>query len=382
MKVAFKIAVRFLKSNIAQTSLIIVGIAVGVSVQIFIGSLIGGLQNGLIDKTIGNSSQITVKVDQGTFTNYKEIVDKIKEENVKYVVPVFDNNAILQVGSKSSSLLIRGLSINEADKIYDIKKSIKEGVVPTNDNEIILGIDLKEEYKLELNDEIALVDKSKNTILYKVVGFFDLGVSSINKLWGITTLKSSQTIFGQNEISALEIQVDNNKIFETDLIAKDIKKNLEENYLVSNWKEDNASLLSGLQGQSISSLMIQIFVMISVVLGISSVLAITVLQKSKQIGILKAMGLKNKMSLYIFIFEGLILGVFGATLGVLLGYLLSLSFTIFAVNADGTPVIDLFIDYNFIMISYIVAILACLVSSIIPARKSSKLNPIDIIRNN
>ena len=382
MKVAFKIAVRFLKSNIAQTSLIIVGIAVGVSVQIFIGSLIGGLQNGLIDKTIGNSSQITVKVDQGTFTNYKEIVDKIKEENVKYVVPVFDNNAILQVGSKSSSLLIRGLSINEADKIYDIKKSIKEGVVPTNDNEIILGIDLKEEYKLELNDEIALVDKSKNTILYKVIGFFDLGVSSINKLWGITTLKSSQMIFGQNEISAVEIQVDNNKIFETDLISKDIKKNLEENYVVSNWKEDNASLLSGLQGQSISSLMIQIFVMISVVLGISSVLAITVLQKSKQIGILKAMGLKNKMSLYIFIFEGLILGVFGATLGVLLGYLLSLSFTIFAVNADGTPVIDLFIDYNFIMISYIVAILACLVSSIIPARKSSKLNPIDIIRNN
>ena len=382
MKVAFKIAVRFLKSNIAQTSLIIVGIAVGVSVQIFIGSLIGGLQNGLIDKTIGNSSQITVKVDQGTFTNYKEIVDKIKEENVKYVVPVFDNNAILQVGSKSSSLLIRGLSINEADKIYDIKKSIKEGVVPTNDNEIILGIDLKEEYKLELNDEIALVDKSKNTILYKVVGFFDLGVSSINKLWGITTLKSSQMIFGQNEISAVEIQVDNNKIFETDLISKDIKKNLEENYVVSNWKEDNASLLSGLQGQSISSLMIQIFVMISVVLGISSVLAITVLQKSKQIGILKAMGLKNKMSLYIFIFEGLILGVFGATLGVLLGYLLSLSFTIFAVNADGTPVIDLFIDYNFIMISYVIAILACLVSSIIPARKSSKLNPIDIIRNN
>jgi lipoprotein-releasing system permease protein len=153
MKVAFKIAVRFLKSNIAQTSLIIVGIAVGVSVQIFIGSLIGGLQNGLIDKTIGNSSQITVKVDQGTFTNYKEIVDKIKEENVKYVVPVFDNNAILQVGSKSSSLLIRGLSINEADKIYDIKKSIKEGVVPTNDNEL----------DFEPTCKIALLSKTGTT---------------------------------------------------------------------------------------------------------------------------------------------------------------------------------------------------------------------------
>lgn len=382
MKVAFKIAVRFLKSNISQTVLIIFGIAIGVSVQIFIGSLIGGLQNSLIEKTIGNSSQITIKSTNITFNNYKEIISNIEDGSVENVLAVFDNNTLLQQNDKSSSLLIRGFDIDAGDKIYGIKDSIVEGTIPYKNDEIILGIDLKDEYSLELNSLISVIDKSKKTITYKVVGFFDLGVSSINKIWGITTLDSAQYIYGQGAVTSIEMQVNNKNIFDTDVIAKNIQKNLESDYTVSNWKEDNASLLSGLQGQSISSIMIQVFVMISVVLGISSVLAITVLQKSKQIGILKAMGLKNKMALYIFLCEGLILGIFGAFLGVVFGYLLSLMFTVFAVNPDGTPVISLYIDYKFIGLSFVIAVLACIISSIIPAKKSAKLNPIDIIRNN
>lgn len=382
MKVAFKIAVRFLKSNISQTILIILGISIGVSVQIFIGSLIGGLQNSLIEKTIGNSSQITINSSNIIFNNYKDIIANIEDERVENTLAVFDNNTLLQQNDKSSSLLIRGFDIDAGDKIYGIKDAIVEGTYPSKNDEIILGIDLKDEYNLELNSMISVIDKSKKTIIYKVMGFFDLGVSNINKIWGITTLESSQSIYGNSVVASIEIQVNNRYIFDTDIIAQNIQKDLASDYTVSNWKQENASLLSGLQGQSISSIMIQVFVMISVVLGISSVLAITVLQKSKQIGILKAMGLKNKMALYIFLCEGLILGVFGAFLGIVLGYLLSLMFNIFAVNPDGTPVIALYINYRFIALSFVIAVLACIISSIIPAKKSAKLNPIDIIRSN
>ena len=127
--------------------------------------------------------------------------------------------------------------------------------------------------------------------------------------------------------------------------------------------------------------MIQVFVLIAVVLGIASVLAITVLQKSKQIGILKAMGIKDSTSSLIFLFQGLLLGVLGGILGVLLGLGLSFSFTRFALNPDGTPVVPLYIDYGFIALSALIALASSTFAALIPARRSSKLNPIEVIRN-
>ena len=125
-----------------------------------------------------------------------------------------------------------------------------------------------------------------------------------------------------------------------------------------------------------------LFVLISVVLGIASILAIIVLQKSKQIGILKAMGIKNLDASFIFLFEGLILGIFGAITGIALGFGLLASFQTFAIDAStGEPVIPLFIDYGFIGLSALIAVGVSTLAALIPARKSSKLSVIEVIRN-
>jgi lipoprotein-releasing system permease protein len=388
MRLGFRIAVRFLKSNKGQTLLIILGIAIGVSVQIFIGSLIQGLQKSLVDKTIGNSSQITItsNADDAAITDYKQLLYKIQlsDSNIKNLSVASDHAAFLEHNGKSQSLLVRGLDLKQSDAIYNINDRIIEGTVPKKENEIILGIDLKDEYTIDLNDKVDIITPDRKLIACKVVGFFDLKVSNLNTGWGITSLKTAQTIFNTgNTVTSIEMQVADNAIFTTDKIATKLKAVLnQEDLKIVNWKAQNESLLSGLQGQSISSYMIQIFVMISVVLGISSVLAITVLQKSRQIGILKAMGIHNLSSSYIFLFEGLILGFFGALLGILFGLGLSFAFTKFAVNSDGTPIIDLFISLPFITLSGIIATIASVVAALIPAIRSSRLNPIDIIRNN
>ena len=388
MKLSFQIAVRFLKSNIGQTIIIILGIGVGISVQIFIGSLIQGLQKGLIETTIGSSSQITITSlrDDKQIIDYEPLLTKIEDadERITYLSPVLDNAAFLDYNGKSQSLLVRGFDLERADKIYGITDSIVEGTTPLNENEILLGVSLKEEYGIQLNDEINIITPDKRTILCKVTGFFDLKVARINDSWCITTLETAQSIFQSNKtISAIEMQVSDSVVFEADAITLNISNDLNNDTLkIENWKTQNEQLLSGLQGQSISSLMIQIFVMISVVLGIASVLAITVMQKSKQIGILKAMGIKSSKASLIFLFEGLLLGIFGSIVGISFGIGLAASFTTFAVNADGTPVIALFISPPFIALSGLIAILACVLASLIPARKSSSLNPIDIIRNN
>jgi len=385
LKISFKIALRFLKSTKGQTALIALGIAVGVSVQIFIGSLIQGLQKSLIDKTVGNSSQVTLSSDTSDrlISDYDSIVDNIKESDsrIKNVSVVSDSPALIKTDLKTYSVLVRGMNIDDSDKIYDLKDSIYEGKVPSNKFETLVGKDLKEELNLNLNDKIDLITNSGDVKTLIVTGFYDLKVASINKAWLITDLSSAKELFSTGDkITGIEMQITD--VFKADEIATVIGSNINRSDIkVDNWKDQNASLLSGLNGQSISSYMIQVFVMVSVILGIASVLIITVVQKSKQIGILKAMGIKDSQSSLIFLFEGFLLGLMGAILGVALGLGLSFIFTKFALNPDGTPVVELYINYNFIIISAVIALIASTLAALIPARGSSKLNPIEVIRN-
>lgn len=388
MRLGFKIAARFLKSSKGQTILIVLGIAIGVSVQIFIGSLIQGLQKGLIETTIGNSPQITVTsgTEDILIEDYGKIKGLIKDTDpaVTVVSEVLDNPAFFESGGVSQSMLIRGFDIESADGIYNLIERIEEGTYPRTEDHILIGIDLKDEYSLELYDTVSISTYDRNTVEMTVVGFFDLQVASINNGWGIVTIKRARDIFDSGEtVTSIEVKLDDDSVFLADEIADKMGFRLMKYEVdVTNWKAQNESLLSGLQGQDISSLMIQIFVMVSVVLAIASVLAITVIQKSRQIGILKAMGLRNSSTSYVFLFEGLILGIFGAIFGILFGLGLSVAFTKFAVNPDGTPVIDLYINYSFIALSGGIAVTASMLAALLPAIRSSKLNPIDIIRDN
>jgi lipoprotein-releasing system permease protein len=214
----------------------------------------------------------------------------------------------------------------------------------------------------------------------KISGIFKLGLGTANRSWIISDIKTVQNLTNKpNTSSSIEMQIQ--EPFEADVIASGIQNALKgEEIKILNWKIENEDLLSALDGQSISSIMIQIFVIISVSLAIASVLAISVVQKSKQLGILKAMGIKNSMAGQIFIYEGLILGVFGAILGTILGVGLIWMFTTFAVNPDGTPVVPVYVNYGFILLSMGIAVASAVISATIPGRRSAKLSPIEVIR--
>jgi lipoprotein-releasing system permease protein len=384
MKLAFKIAVRFLKSSKGQTALIALGIAVGVSVQIFIGSLIQGLQKSLINKTIGSSPQITLtsNTEDKTIENYREIIDKLKNKDSEIInlSVSADRPALIREESKNYSVLIRGMKLEDSDEIYNIKNRIYEGREPREEKEILIGRELQQELGVGLGEELEILSNSGQIQRLRVTGFYDLKVASLNKSWMITTLETAQNIFSLGDkVTAIEMQVE--EVFNADLIAEDLASGLDYNLKIDNWKAQNAELLSGLNGQSVSSIMIQVFVLVAVVLGIASVLAITVIQKSRQIGILKAMGIKDRTASLIFLFEGFLLGIMGAILGVALGLGLGYMFTKFALNPDGTPVVELYIDYGFIGLSAVIALLSATVAALIPARRSSKLNPIEVIKN-
>lgn len=386
MKLALNIAVRFLKSGKLQTLFIILGIGVGVSVQVFIGALISGLQKDLVNTTIGNASQITItSSDELPFSNYDALIDDILNADKRLVVatPNLNVAGTLLSDTNTAPVLVRGFELASANEIYDYESKLVSGRMPQNDQEIILGNYFIDELGLNLNDVLTIEIPTLTDKQLTVVGFYDFEVKQINELWAVANLSTVQSLKETTDVvDQIETQIKDTNYFDAQAIAPIILDAIGTEFVASDWMSNNASLLSGLQGQSISSLMIQVFVLISVVLGIASILAIIVLQKSKQIGILKAMGIKNTDASLIFLFEGLILGIFGAITGVLLGLFLLISFQTFAIDqATGDPVIPLFIDYGFIAISALIAIGVATLAALIPARKSSKLSVIEVIRN-
>jgi len=385
MRLALEIAWRFLSSAKRQTLIIILGIAVGVSVQVFIGSLITGLQDGLVDTTIGQSSHITLQhaEENELIDDYEGKIETIKTtvDNLEVASPVIDLGGILEKNETKKEVLLRGFDFSRANAIYAFDEKLTENSrLPEADDEIVLGIALMEELGVTIGEVIEF-DLFTDRVSLTVVGAFDFNVQQINRTWGLGSIQTLQNILDiPNQSTAIEMQIQ--KVFEAETLARVLDDQFQKDDLVTtNWMSENQELLSGLQGQSISSLMIQIFVIISVVLGISSVLAITVMQKSKQIGILKAMGIQNRDASLVFLWEGFILGIFGAIGGVLLGLGLSYAFQTFALNPDGTPVVPLTIDAGFILLSAMIALAASTLASLTPAIKSSKLTVIEVIRN-
>jgi len=380
---SFKVAVRFLKSGRTQTVLIVIGIAIAISIQIFVGLLISSLQKSLVDRTIGNSPQITVasSTDIITIRDWEGLVEGIEQLGLTRATSVSASaNAFVKNGSSNLPILMRGFNFESADRIYNIADSIYEGRPYQSRREVLVGRELGEELEANVGDKLAVVLPNGSVSTFTISGFYDLGVASINKTWVITNLQTAQRLFDfGNRVTSIEMTVDD--VFEADIIADKIEKALDnDDVKIENWKELNEDLLSGLNGQRTSSTIIQAVIILSVVIAISSVLAISVLQKSRQIGILKAMGIKDVAASLIFIYQGFLIGLVGSVLGVMLGLGLLYAFNAFTANPDGSALIDLYIEYDFILRSWFIALLASTLAGVIPARKSLRLNPIEVIR--
>lgn len=385
MKLPLSIGWRFLKSSKGQTLLIVIGILIGVAVQVFVGSLIEGLQVSLVDGTIGNSSQVTILPEEkgGTFEDEDDLFDQITEdERITAVSKSFSRNGfIIQDEDETVAVFLRGFEFEEANEIYNFEEAVIDGEQPSAENEVLIGKELAEEAELSIGDTLEFAATTDSLSELEVVGIFDLGVTSLNESWVISELATAQEVFEEdNQLTNIETQVDD--VFAADTIASDILNEIgDDNFEITNWKEENESLLSGLSGQSVSSYMIQVFVLVAVLLGIASVLAISAVQKSKQLGILKAMGIKDKIAGRIFLFQGFILGTIGSILGALVGIGLMYVFSIFVTNPDGSSLVPFYVDPTFVLLSVGISIIASTIAAFIPAKNSSKLNPIEVIQN-
>lgn len=373
---SFKISWRFLWDDKWQSLFIILGIGVGVAAQIFVGLIIDSLQANLIESTVGKSAHIRIlpAEDGEKISQPEKILLKINNiEAIKKVQLIAQESALASGNNENSGILFKGINIDDND-IFGIKESLVDGKLG-NSNEVLIGIDLAEKLSLDINDNLQITDNKGEKTTYKISGIFDVGVAAINENWVISSLKTSQRLFGiGNKVNEIDIQIAD--VFSSQIVSEEILNLINDVDLkVVDWQEENEELLSALSAQSGSSFMIQFFVLLSVVIAITSVLSITVMQKQKQIGILKAMGLKNNDSMSVFLLISFMLGFAGSLVGLGLGFLF---FTIFT-NATG--IFEPVVRWGYVLATILITTMAATFAGFFPGRRSAKLDPIEIIQN-
>ena len=379
---SLRIAARFLRKSPVQSILIAAGIAVGIGVLVFLGSLITSLQASLIDETIGNSPQIVVRAAQeGAPVTYTADLKQAMEspDEITTVVPTRTFSALFRKGSESAPLQFTGGALDQLDTIYDISGRLVAGEASLRPGDVIVGKDFADTFRLKPGDAATFVLPSGEPADLTVAGVFDFGSAAANSALAFVSGEEAATVLGMgaDEYSAIDAQVSD--VFSSEQVAADLRgEPALEGLEVTEWQEENADLLSALQSQSSSSYMIQFFVLIAVALGIASTLAISAVQKTRQIGILKAMGMRDRQSGRIFLWQALILGVGGAAVGVAAGLGLIALFTF--LGRDSEALFPITPQVGFVVLSFIVGVLVAVVSSFIPSRRTSKLDPIEVIQ--
>lgn len=397
----FMIARRFLVSGRSQTVLIILGIAIGVAVQVFLISLMDGLQRNLIQRTIGSSPHVTIapplsspqplgigggaiddyqrplKTEESEILSWQRYSDYLgRIDEITVAAPMINGNGYIEKGRSSFPVLIKGITLPEADVIYKFNKNTVSGDPRPGGNNVLVGVASSDKSGLKVGDTFYLRNQKGSGDYFSIKGIFDLGSSAANNMV-VMSLDRARNFLDITGISSIEIQV--HDVFTADDLAENLRGSLSQ-VKVESWQERNRELLSGLQAQDTSSAMIQFFVLLSITLGIASVLAIIAIQKSRQLGILKAMGTNDKSAARIFIIQGFSMGFVGALIGILLGLGMTCLF-MFGTKSSGGPTYELKITLTNILLPALLAVLSASVAALVPARRAAGLNPMEVIRN-
>ena len=371
---SLRIAARFLKSSPGQSALIIAGIAVGIATQIFVGSLITSLQADLIDAAVGSSPHITLRsTDGATISTYFAEDAAVIEPRISSSVAVRTLSAIYTTGDESVPLSITGGDADGLDAIYKLSERLTEGRYRLDAGSALVGVRFAEEYGVGAGDDLEVLLPDGRTATYTVTGVFDLGQGTANERFAFIDAKSAAEALAINEDECSAVQIQLADPFD----SSDVAPALADAFGVkaTDWQAENEELLSGLAAQSGSSIMIQVFVLVAVALGIASTLAISAVQKTRQIGILKAIGMGDGAAGRIFLWQAALLGAGGTLGGIALGYGLIWGFSFAPVPFSIRP------EPTFIAISAGIGITVALLSSVIPARSTSRLDPIEVIQN-
>ena len=298
-------------------------------------------------------------------------------EGVTAVSPVATGPAFAVRGQANKSVALMGVDAERYRRIVRMEEYMVAGRFAVDGPRAVIGSELAKDLGIGLEDKLRVMLPNGRDELLVVGGVFDIGNKDLNRRWIFVTLPLAQSLLDlPGGISNLDLTVAD--IFAAQAVADRLRG--ATGLTVDNWMQTNAQLLAALRNQTVSNNLIRSFVTLIVALGIASVLVVSVVQKQKEIGILRAMGASRGMILQVFLIQGAAVGAVGSAVGSLLAFTLLQVFSHIYRNADGSPLFSAQLEPRFIVMAALVATGVGLASALIPARRAARMDPVQAIR--
>lgn len=377
------------------------GVAISVMTLVVVSSVMSGFDRDLKKKILGTHAHFNI-TSNTIIEDIPEVTKEVKRcEEVLASSPFIFGQVMLEVRKKVYGVLLRGIDVEREVKVSEVGNYLSQGRLPSADNEIVIGRELAKNLRLRINDTVKILSSAPETAAlglspslfkFKVVGIFNSGMYQYDASLVYTTLEPAQMIFGLGEgVHGVGLKIKD--IDKTIEVKENLIKIFRYPYKVKSWIDMNRNLFAALKTEkNVMFILLFLAILVSAT-NIISTLVMIVMEKTKDIGVLRSLGAGSKSILQIFIYKGFIIGILGTFLGLLSGLLfvywlepvrqviaMLTGFEVFPKEIYYFDKIPTYLTLRDTMIIAVGAILISTLAALYPAYKAAKLNPVEALR--
>jgi lipoprotein-releasing system permease protein len=411
------IGLRYLRAKRKSTFISIItfistaGVALGVMALIVVLAVMTGFEEDLKDKILGTNADVVVLKSGGEIEDYAALMDRLKKvPGVTAATPFIYSQVMLSTGDNVSGVVLRGIDPGTDATVTNLKKSMVEGnladlevVAGSSPGKpgIVLGKELAKNLHLSLGDMVnvvsplgtitpfGMIPKMKQ---FRVAGLFNTGMFEYDTTLAYVGLKEAQSFLSLGD-AVTGIQLKAEDVYKSDEIAQEINRSLGYDYFARDWMRMNKNILFALKTEKMVMFIILTLIVLVAAFGIASTLFMVVMEKTKDIAILKSMGATGRSIMKIFVLEGLIIGVAGTAIGVLGGLLVALNLETIVAFVQQVTGFELFsrdvyyLDHfpsrvvpGDVALVSLTAVIISFVATLYPSWQGSRLPPAEALR--
>ncbi len=415
------IGLRYLKAKRKSTFVSIItfisiaGVALGVTALIVVLSVMTGFEEDLKGKILGTNAHVVVLKSGGEIQDYQKLMERLRGfHGVSAATPFIYSQVMLASGSNVSGVVMRGVDPKTDTQVTNLYRSIVQGKLSNLDEPIkpaygegptlpgvIIGRELAKNLNLYMGDIVHIVSPVGNitpfgmipkTKQFRVAGIFDTGMYEYDATLAYVSLRDAQAFLSMGD-SVTGIQLKVNDVYKAADIARDINRGLGLPYFARDWMQMNKNILFALKTEKVVMFIILTLIVLVAAFGIASTLFMVVMEKNKDIAILKSMGATSRSIMRIFVLEGLIIGVAGTIIGLFGGLIIAFnleSIVDFVQRVTGFELFSKDIYYlnhfpsqvvpSDVLLISVTAILISFVATLYPSWQGSRLPPAEALR--